>query len=79
MLRQAKVPGNITRDITSIRLAPGLKWNLNLVPRIDLTLLVGVFLMRAGTRVANKIVLGGGGGSSPAFNASFLLLFCLKY
>ena len=59
MLRHAKVPGNITRLITSIFFAPGLKWNRNFVPRIDLTRSVVRCLMRAGTKVANIIVFWG--------------------
>ena len=74
MLRHAKVPGNMTRLMTSILLAPGLKWNLNLVPRMDLTRSLPPFRMMVGTRVANKMVFG---GSSEVFSDSVFFLSVL--
>ena len=81
------MPGNITREMTSIRLAPGLKLKRNLVPKIDLTRSVLDFFSKAGiagTKVANKIAFGDSLVPALVFSFSFsvscffLLEFLLK-
>ena len=75
------MPGNITREMTSIRLAPGLKLKRNFVPKIDLTLSVLDFLSKAGiagTRVANKIAFGGSLVPAVFFSLSVSCFFLLE-
>ena len=63
----------MTLEITSIYLAPGLKWILDsLDPRTDLTFSLEACLMKEGTIVANMICLG---NSSLFFSAFTLTSF----